>query len=633
MVGVAGSGGDGLIYTSPDAGATWKQTSAPSNNWTSVRSSADGIKLVAVAGALSEPSGTLYAGGAIYHSSDAGATWTPAKAPPNNWTSVASSADGARLVAAAWDSASGKYVGQGAIYCSSDAGATWTQTSAPSNNYWSGVASSADGTKLVAVSQDIGIYRSLDAGATWTALNAPSSGWSSIASSADGTTLVAAGGDSIYISIDSGVTWTATGMGGASAVASSADGYRLMAAGYDHIFTWPYSGPWRLANAPPNDWSSVACSADGTKLVAVGSGFVDRSGDSGATWTQTSAPTFFRVDSSADGTKLVALGDGIYHSSDAGATWTRSSAPSDSWTSVASSADGTKLVASAAPFDYPGAEAAIYRSSDSGTTWIRTSAPSNAWSCVASSADGTKLVAVTDPYTNDYWGTSLGDGAIYYSADSGATWTRTSAPSNTWVSVASSANGTKLVAAARDGYPGLIYKSSDSGATWEPTGAPTNWWVSVACSADGTILFAAASADGLGCPPWDGDTLKISTNSGVSWASAGLPGWSSSAVASSADGTSLVAVGYNGHIATLHAPAPTPTIPRSPELAVGPSGGYVGLSWLLPSTTFVLQQNSDLSSSDWVTVPTTPTLNLTNLHYQLKVTPGPGKSFFRLAQQ
>jgi hypothetical protein len=562
-------------------------------------------------------------------------TWTPAKAPPNNWTSVASSADGARLVAAAWHSASGNYVGQGAIYSSSDAGVTWTRTTAPNTNLWGGVASSADGTKLVAVSQDIGIYRSLDAGATWTAMSAPSNVWSSVASSADATRLVAASWDSIYISSDSGVTWTATGMGGAGAVASSADGYRLVAAGgYGQILSWPYSGPWRLANAPPNDWSSVTCSADGTKLVAVGSGLVYGSGDSGATWTQTSAPTnaFFRVASSADGTKLVAVGDGIYHSSDAGTTWMRSSGPSNSWTSVASSADGTKLVASAAPFNYPGAEAAIYRSSDAGTTWIRTSAPSNAWSCVASSADGGKLVAVTDPYTNGYWGTSIGDGAIYCSADSGATWTRTSAPSNTWVSVASSADGTKLVAAARGGYPGLIYKSSDSGVTWEPTGAPTDWWVAVASSADGTILFAAAYQDGLGCPPWDGDTLKISTNSGVSWTSAGLPGWYSSAIASSADGSYLVVAGA-GQIATLHAPTPVPPIPPSPQLAIDRSGGSLALSWLVPSTPFVLQQDSDLRSADWVAVPTPPILNFTNLHYQLTLMPGPGKSFYRLSQQ
>jgi len=54
---------------------------------------------------------------------------------------VASSSDGANLVAA---------ISGGAIYMSSDSGATWTQTGAPSAN-WSSVASSSNGTKLVAV--------------------------------------------------------------------------------------------------------------------------------------------------------------------------------------------------------------------------------------------------------------------------------------------------------------------------------------------------------------------------------------------------------------------------------------------------------------------------------------------------
>ena len=56
------------------------------------------------------------------------------------------------------------------------------------------------------------------------------------------------------------------------------------------------------------------------------------------------------------------------------------------------------------------------------------------WTSVASSADGTKLVAV-------------GDGYIHTSADSGVTWTK-SGPWGYWTSVASSADGTKLIAAS-----------------------------------------------------------------------------------------------------------------------------------------------------------------------------------------
>jgi hypothetical protein len=68
-------------------------------------------------------------------------------------------------------------------------------------------------------------------------------------------------------------------------------------------------------------------------------------------------------------------------------------------------------------------------------------------------------------------------------------------------------------------------------------------------------------------------------------------------------------------------------------LAVGLSGATLGLSWLVPSTRFVLQQNSDLSSTNWVEVPTLPTLDYTNLHNRVTLTPSLGSSFYRLKQQ
>jgi hypothetical protein len=85
---------------------------------------------------------------------------------------VASSSDGTNLVAVSIKiGASG-----GLIYTSSNSGATWTQTTAPRQD-WQEVASSSDGTKLVAVSSNLVatghpvggfIYTSSDSGATWT---------------------------------------------------------------------------------------------------------------------------------------------------------------------------------------------------------------------------------------------------------------------------------------------------------------------------------------------------------------------------------------------------------------------------------------------------------------------------------
>ena len=124
----------------------------------------------------------------------AGVTWTP-RDSTQIWWGLASSADGTKLVAS---------VQTGRLYTSTDSGATWVARD--SNRSWLGVASSTDGTKLVAAVVGGQIYTSVDSGVTWTPREAARD-WSTVASSADGTELAAAvqNGD-LYTSTDSGVT-------------------------------------------------------------------------------------------------------------------------------------------------------------------------------------------------------------------------------------------------------------------------------------------------------------------------------------------------------------------------------------------------------------------------------------------
>ncbi|MBI1766731.1 MAG: hypothetical protein HYR56_35440, partial [Acidobacteria bacterium] len=151
-----------------------------------------------------------------------GLNWTP-RENNRNWYSVASSADGSKLVA----------VEQGdKIYTSTDSGVSWT----PRNSggiFWQSVASSADGNKLVAVEVNFKIYTSTDSGVSWTPRESNRSWWS-VASSADGSKLVAVVGGffagQIYTSTDSGVTWTPRESNrNWYSVASSADGNKLVA--------------------------------------------------------------------------------------------------------------------------------------------------------------------------------------------------------------------------------------------------------------------------------------------------------------------------------------------------------------------------------------------------------------------
>ena len=72
------------------------------------------------------------------------------------------------------------------------------------------------------------------------------------------------------------------------------------------------------------------------------------------------------------------------------------------------------------------------------------------------------------------------------------------------------------------------------------------------------------------------------------------------------------------------------TTPAS-QLNLSSSGTNLLLSWIAPSTNFVLQQCSDLTAANWESLTNTPTLNFTNLQNQVSLTASNGSSFFRLS--
>ena len=157
-----------------------------------------------------------------------------------------------------------------------------------------------------------------------------------------------------------------------------------------------------------------------------------------------------------------------------------------------------------------------------GQTWTQTSAPNSSWSAVASSADGTKLLAAA-------FGKS--PSRIYTSKDSGVSWTTNSSPNAVWGAIASSADGNTLVASVAFYLrTNVIYVSTNAGATWTSnTNVPSLGFF--ACSADGRKWIA--SGDG---------GIYTSTNSGATWTSNNVPNGFWLCVASSADGTKLAAV-------------------------------------------------------------------------------------------
>jgi hypothetical protein len=248
--------------------------------------------------------------------------WVTTSAPQAQWMSIASSADGRKLIAANEE---------GGVLTSTNGGTDWTPSPAP---YVGRLASSADGTKLILAPSNRGLfYLSTNSGATWIPSLVPTNIWLSVASSADGTKLIAVGWGGVLSSTDSGVTW----------------------ANYYSNLLFLY----------------VASSADGTKLsaiVKIGAGpsgaVVHTSTNSGATWSPTglALDNPFGLTCSADGNKLAATHweftfggpNAIFVSPDFGATWTRTSAPTNNaYKGIASSADGTTLVAPPMRFGSP----------------------------------------------------------------------------------------------------------------------------------------------------------------------------------------------------------------------------------------------------------------------------------------
>ena len=295
--------------------------------------------------------------------------------------------------------------------CHPAAGQVWIQATNFSANGVS-LASSADGSKVVAAFENLtGIYSSINGGQTWTWLsNSVQFGsFPAIACSADGNFVVAGNytNNTIYTSTNGGVTWTSNNVASSKgwySIASSADGTRLVAApnGPGPIFTSSDAGTtWRSNNVPNTSWYGVACSADGGKVVAADPLHmaVYASTDFGTNWTMhsTAPVSLLSVASSADGMKLVAgaYGGPTFTSTNAGTTWIANDLPWVREYCVATSAEGDKLAAAdQAPFGET-INGPIYTSTNGGVTWVSNNVPPLGWSSIVSSADGRRLAAAS----------------------------------------------------------------------------------------------------------------------------------------------------------------------------------------------------------------------------------------------
>ena len=373
-------------------------------------------------------------------------------------------------------------------------------------------------------------------------------------------------------------------------------------------------------------WTGLAVTADGkTIYAALTNGPLFFSTNSGATWSVNHWTNYYYTTglSCAPNGKVVAAVTGhfspgkIFVSTDYGVTWPATTAPLLDWTSISCSADGRKLVAAAM-------NGAVYISNDTGQTWTPHSPSGTKWVSVTSSGDGNQLAVAS---TN---------GTLAVSVDGGINWTTNnspnsanvtylaaqgirpmlvnSAPQTNWSAVACSADKSRLVAVVGGG---PIYYSGDAGSSWTASLAPIANWQAVACSADGTRMIAAIK----------NGAVYTSADAGATWVSNNIPNAVWVSVASSADGSQLAAAGLvQGayHVYTSYSPP-------SPKLNFTAVSNLVNLSWTVPGTNFVLQQSLGMNPAGWMSLTDAPTLNLSNLQYQLSFSPTNASGFFRLS--
>jgi hypothetical protein len=175
--------------------------------------------------------------------------------------------------------------------------------------------------------------------------------------------------------------------------------------------------------------------------------------------------------------------------------------------------------------------------------------------------------------------------------------------------VACSADGSRIVTVGSLNF----YRSTDFGKTWVSSPVPMLAASALASSADGTTLLSVYN--GANAP------VYTSRDSGATWVTNGAPVWYGSSVASSADGNFLAAIAGSIYLAKS---APYPL------LNVARSAGDLTLSWAVPSMNFALQENFDLATTNWTNVMQAPVLIYSNLTYQVTVS-AVGNRYYRLA--
>jgi len=279
-------------------------------------------------------------------------------------------------------------------------------------------------------------------------------------------------------------------------VASSSDMTKIFVGTNEGIYSSSnYGASWTLLNnSNIGNWRSIASNNTSTNIVAgLDNGGIYYSSDaSHNTWNLSTTASggmnpsgsFRGIVSSDLGTRLAAVSynGSLYTSSNSGVSFSNRNL-TQSWTSIASDNTCTKLAATTESGDFG---ATIYTTVDPFTNFSSKKTGLQ-WSCIASDSSGQVLVA------GEY------GGGIWRGTNSGNNWVKSDAPSRNWQTIASSRDGTILIAGINDLdlVNGGIWMSSNSGVNWSKTNAPSSSWQDVALSSDGLKAVAVNASNNI----------------------------------------------------------------------------------------------------------------------------------------
>lgn len=532
-------------------------------------------------------------------------------------------------------------ISEAGIYRTTDGG----QTFALVQPGQAAVVAWLSGTVAVGI-VDGAFVRSEDGGQTW-AVGASAEGRTRLSAVSETVVLAWTGGTSfntdgrVLRSDDGGQTWTDLGtviVGGTRALTTvDPQTVAAMSTGGDLFHSADAGQTWALAFASPgprpSSLSAIAPAfADAqTGYVAYGRGFVLKTTDGGASWSQVSSghgESLTDVDRFEDG-RLIAVGeDRTVLTSDGDGRWVLRQFPATSEFSVALKAVHVVGPQSAVAVDEEGR---VYSSTDGGATWTAGGA------VPAFAFDAADLHFST---LLDGWVAGAGNtqGALFRTTDGGDSWT--AAPGIAGSLVALDFEGEAGWAT----YSGaLFYRTTDGGANWTQhelpdelgflTIADMDFWDASVGYAVGRAGYAARSDDGgqtWTVPPTPTDEhhftdlfligpdeLWVSTREGVAYYSAtGGQNWavmdldagqlaSFEAITATSQGDAWM-VGYGGAIEHFAGPPPPP-VNRPPEASftfdtnrltvtftdtsTDPDGTVVGYSWDFGDGTTSTEQN------------------------------------------